>query len=150
MKQLLSLFALSLSLLFVSAADRKSAGSVPPEFTQLYARWDEALVKSDLATLDKIYADEVVMVDGDGVLTPKAEFQRMIKTGEYKATDPVTSELSVQLYGKTAVVSCVWKATEIVKGETSSAHFRCTDTWIKKSGRWELVATQATSIKPQK
>jgi uncharacterized protein (TIGR02246 family) len=147
MKQILSLFALSLSLLVAFGADRKTAGSVLPEFTQLYAQWDEALVKSDLAKLEKIYAPEAVLVDGAGTVTATAEFLRMVKAGEYKVTNPVTSDLSVRVYGKTAVASSIWKAVETDKDGTNLNVYRFTDTWVKTSGHWRIVASQGTKLK---
>lgn len=147
MKHLLALLTLSLSLLTASAADRKASGSVPPEFTKLYAQWDEALVKADLATLEKIYAKEAVLVDGAGTVTATAEFLRQVKAGEYKVTDPVTSDLSVRVYGKTAVASSIWKAVETDKDGTNLNVYRFTDTWVKTSGQWRIVASQGTKLK---
>lgn len=150
MKHILSLFALCLSLVVGFAADPKLPGAVPPEFTKLYAQWDEALVKADVAMLAKIYAEEAVLVDGDGVVTTTAEFLRQVKAGEYRVTDPVTSELSVRLSGKTAVVSSIWKAVETDKDGTNTNIYRFTDTWVKTSGRWQVVASHGTKLKAQK
>lgn len=150
MKTLLSLFAFCLSLIFGTAAERSVSQSVPPEFAKLYAQWDEALVKGDLAMLGMLYAKEVVAVDADGVMTGKEEFLQLVKAGEYSVTNPVTSELVVRIYGKTAVVTSIWKAIETVKGKTNAVHFRCSDTWVKRSGRWEIVATHCTTIQSPK
>lgn len=148
MKTLLSLLALCLSLAVSLAADSKPPAKVPPEFTKLYAQWDEALVKADIAKLDKMYAEEAVLVDGEGVVTPKKEFLRQIKAGEYKVSDPVTSELSVRLYGKTAVVSSIWKGVESGKDGTHTNVYRFTETWVKTSGRWQVVVSHGTKLKP--
>jgi ketosteroid isomerase-like protein len=150
MKQLLSLFALSLSLLVAFAADRRADASTLAEFTALYAQWDAALVKADLPTLEKLYAEDAITVDPEGVVTGKTEFLRMVRTGEYKASDTSTIELSVQMFGKTAVATCVWKATETLNGKATTGTYRYTDTWLKRSGRWQVVASHGTTIKPQK
>lgn len=149
MKSLLSLLALCLSLVVSLAADSKTPGAVPPEFSKLYAQWDEALIKADIAKLDKIYAEEAVLVDGEGVVTPKKEFLRQIKAGEYKVSDPVTSDLTVRLYGKTAVVSSIWKGVESGKDGTHTNVYRFTETWVKSSGRWQVVVSHGTKLKEQ-
>lgn len=150
MKQILALCALSLSLLAAVAADRQVSAATLAEFTALYAQWDAALVKADMPALDKIYAEEAITVDPEGVVTGKAEFLKMVRTGEYKASDTSTSEVQVQLFGKTAVATSVWKGTETLNGKTTTGIYRYTDTWLKRSGRWQIVASHGTAIKPQK
>ena len=117
---------------------------------KLYAQWDEALVKADVATLNKLYADEARLTSPEGKLETKADFVGQVKSGEYKVANPSTTELQVHLHGETAVATCVWKATETIKGEKIAGHYRFTDVWVKRDGRWQVVASQGTPVKAQK
>ena len=144
MKIISTIIALTFSMFVATAADQKA---VPAEFTKLYAQWDAALVKADVATLDKIYAKEARMVTPEGDIETKADFIGEVKSGEYKAANPSTTELHVTLYGETAVVTSVWKADETIEGKHVAGHYRFTDVWVKREGRWQVVASQGTPIK---
>ncbi|MDO8943509.1 MAG: nuclear transport factor 2 family protein [Desulfobacterales bacterium] len=122
------------------------SAKVSAEFAALYAQWDEAIVKSDLVTLNKLYADEARMTSPDGKMETKAESIGQIKSGQYKASNPSTTDLQVRLYGDTAVVTCVWKAAEIIQGKKVDGHYRFTDVWVKREGRWQVVASHGTPV----
>lgn len=147
MKIIATIVALAFSIFVATAADQKA---VPAEFVKLYAQWDAALVKADVAALGKIYADEARLVSPDGEMETKADFIGQVKSGEYKAANPSTTELQVTIHGDTAVATCVWKADETIKGEKVAGHYRFTDVWIKRDGRWQVVASQGTPIKASK
>ena len=147
MKILFTLIALGFTIFAATAADPKN---VPAEFVKLYARWDEALVKADVATLNELYADEVRLTMPDGKLETKADFVGQVKSGEYKVANPSTTELQVHIHGEIAVATYVWKAAETHKGEKIAGHYHFTDVWVKRDGRWQVVVCQSTPVKTQK
>jgi hypothetical protein len=82
----------------------------------------------------------------EGKLETNADFIGQVRAGEYKAANPSTTDLQVRIYRETAV-TCVWKALETIKGEKISWHCRFTDIWVKRDGRWQVVASQGTPVK---
>ena len=147
MKILFTLIALGFTIFAATAADPKN---VPAEFVKLYARWDEALVKADVATLNELCADEARLTSPDGKLETKADFVGQVKSGEYKTANPSTTELQVDIHGEIAVATFVWKAAETLKSEKIAYHYRFTDVWVKRDGRWQVIASQGTPVKAQK
>lgn len=151
MKRLLCFLATWLTCLFATAADTAPAAAAPPaDWVKRYAAYDEALRRNDLTALEKIYAKESSNVGADGVLTSRTEFFRQIQSGEYRVVECSTSGLQVRRYGRTAVVTCVWKATETINGATVIGTYAYTDTWVRSWGRWQVVASHGTTIKESK
>jgi ketosteroid isomerase-like protein len=122
------------------AAPAKSA-SVEQELIKLETDFNNALVKSDLATLDRLMADDYIVLDPNGWLIAKAQFLANIKSGDDAYTSAVGDEWNVRVYGEAAVVIGRNTVKEQYKGQDVSGEYRFIDTWIKKAGRWQCVAT---------
>ncbi len=151
MKHLLYILATWLTCLVATAAGPAPVSAPPPaDWVKRYAEYDDALRRSDLTALGKIYAKESSNVGADGVLTSRTEFFRQIQSGEYRVVECSTSGLQVRRYGRTAVVTCVWKATETINGATVNGTYAYTDTWVRNWGRWQVVASHGTTIKEAK
>ena len=119
----------------------KRQPSVEAQLTSLVRQWDEAIVKRDTATLDRLLASEFKFVGGRN----KAEYLDSIKT---QATDAVTSAVSTDLevlfYGSTAVVTGLDTISGQDKGQPYTAKWLYTDVWVKRAGRWQCVRTHAS------
>ena len=107
----------------------------------LVRQWDQALVKRDTATLDRLLADEFEFVGG----VKKVAYLDSIKT---QATDAVTSavstDLQVLVYDNTAVVTGLDTISGHNKGQPYTAKWLYTDVWVKRAGRWQCVRTHAS------
>jgi ketosteroid isomerase-like protein len=49
--------------------------------------------------------------------------------------------------GDTAVVHGLWTEKSTLNGKDTSGQYRFTDTFIKRDGRWQAVATFSTKLK---
>jgi len=127
------------------AAPAKSA-SVEQELIKLENDWNNALVKRDVAALARIEADDHTYVDLEGTVVTKAEELANLKSGEDAYTSAVGDEWKVRVYGDAAVVFSRWTIKEQYKGKDVSGQYRTIDTWIKKAGRWQCVASAGTEI----
>jgi len=52
--------------------------------------------------------------------------------------------MNVRIYGETAVIT--GRSPIKVKGQDVSGEYRFTHVWIKRSDRWQVVASQVTRI----
>lgn len=127
------------------AAPAKSA-SVEQELIKLENDWNNAEVKRDVAALSRILADDWTVADPEGTIVNKAQDLAEIKSGESVTTSAVADEMKVRVYGDAAVVVGRNTVKEQYKGKDFSGQYRFTDTWVKKDGRWQCVATAATKI----
>ena len=127
------------------AAPAKGA-SVEQELIKLENDWNNALVKRDVAALGRIVADDWTIIDSDGIIVTKTEFLVNLKSGADVYTSAVGDEWKVRVYGDAAVVLGRLTGKEQYKGKDLSGQYRYTDTWIKKAGRWQCVASAGTKI----
>ena len=150
MKRIVFVFGLMFLVFTVAVHAQTSAqtqaGSVEQELIKLETEWSNAWVKPDIAFLDQILADDWVFTDPDGNVLTKAQDIAAIKSGEYVFTSAVADEMKVRVYGNAAVVSGRFTAKETLKGKDVSGQVRFTDTFIKRAGRWQCVATHASRI----
>jgi ketosteroid isomerase-like protein len=127
------------------AAPAKSA-SVEQELIKLENDWNNAMVKRDVAALSRILADDWTIIDPDGTITTKTEFLADFKSGVDAYTSAVADEMKARVYGDAAVVLGRDTVKEQHKGKDISGQYRFTDTWIKKAGRWQCVASAFSKI----
>jgi hypothetical protein len=120
--------------------------SVEQELLKLEQQWTDALVKPDLAFLDRIQADNYTFTDPEGSVWTKAQSLALLKSGEDVISSCVADEMKARVYGDAAVVTGRNTTKETFKGKDISGQYRWTDTWVKHSGRWQCVATHVSRI----
>ncbi len=116
------------------------------ELLKLEQEWTNADLKADWATMDRILAEDYVLTDRDGEVSTKAQCEAFMRSGEDKILTFVMDDLKVRVYGDAAVVTLRTMIKETYKGEEISDVCRITNTWIKKAGRWQCVATHSSRI----
>lgn len=125
----------------------KSKGpSAEQALIKLENDWDEASVKRDLVALGRILADDWVFTDSDGVMWTKAQTLDMLKSGEDVVSSAVSTDMKSHVYGSAAVVTGRYTAKEQMKGKDISGTTAFTDTWVKRPGGWQCVATHGSHL----
>ena len=130
----------------VAILAQQKSGSAEQELLKLEQDWTNANVKADVAFLDRILAEDWVFTDPEGVVWTKAQSLAALKSGEDKIASMVPDDMKARVYGDAAVVTGRNTTKETLKGKDISGLYRWTDTWIKKAGRWQCVATHASMI----
>ena len=119
----------------------KRQPSVEEHLKGLVRQWDEAIVKRDTATLDRLLATEFAFVGG----LKKAAYLESVKSQAPDAvTSAVSTDLEVLFYGSTAVVTGLDTMSGQNKGQPYTAKWLYTDVWVKRAGRWQCVRTHAS------
>ncbi len=112
----------------------------------LETAWNHAIEAKDTKALDMLLASTFIAVEIDGSLSSKSEFLASIKDPEYKPSQAVNEQISIQVYGDTAVVVGIFRIKGIEKGKPYVHRERFTDTWIKHDQTWQCVASHSTLI----
>jgi|MudIll2142460700_1097286.scaffolds.fasta_scaffold145185_1 ketosteroid isomerase-like protein len=121
--------------------------SVEQELLKLEQDWTNANVKADFAFPDLILADDYVNTDFEGVVKTKGQYLEALKLDkELVISSMVTDDMKVHVYGEAAVVTGRNTVNGTYKGTDFSVQYRWTDTWVKKAGRWQCVATAESRI----
>jgi len=119
---------------------------VEQELITLEQQWGDALVKPDLAFLDRILAEDYLFTSPEGEVLTKAQMVAGLKSGEDVVSSVVNLDMKVRVYEDAAVVTGHSIYRETIKGKDISGEYRWTDTWIKKGGRWQCVADHASRV----
>jgi ketosteroid isomerase-like protein len=120
--------------------------SVKQELIKLENGWNDAVLKRDLAFLDRILADDFTIGEVDGTVTTKAQLLAYIKSGEYAVASSVYADVKVRVYGDAAVVMGHTAEKSRFKGADMTGEYLWTDTWVKIAGRWQCVAAHSSKI----
>lgn len=113
----------------------------------------QANIRRDKKFFENIEADEFIFTDSGGGITTKAEdVASLDKTpGDLRLISYEVDEMKVSVYGATAVVT--GRTTTVSKGKDRevTSRSRFTDVFVKRNGRWQLVAGHSSRIRePQK
>jgi ketosteroid isomerase-like protein len=149
MKQLVSLLLLLVIAVtgFAQTKEKKhSTSKAEQELLKVNREYDEALVRGDAAALNRIYGDEFTYTSTDGEVLDKAQQVELIRSGGLKIESGASESVKVRLYGNTAVVLGYFKAKGQFKGQAFDSTERYTSVWVKRGGRWQLVAEQGTLV----
>jgi Domain of unknown function (DUF4440)/Domain of unknown function (DUF3471) len=142
------LFAiLLLAGLFASSIPRALGGNEPIAQEELVRRTQElfdAVVPGNQEPWKKYYADDCLFADEKGRQMDKtrliADISPLPKgySGTIKVVRPVS-----RIIGDTAILSYDCDETETVFGQHLTARYHGTDTWLRRNGAWQIVASQA-------
>jgi ketosteroid isomerase-like protein len=112
---------------------------------QMNDEWVKALVRADAMTLDRIMADDFLFaypMEGDD----KAQFIGDVVSGDVKVEFLSRENVSVRIWGSTAVVTGKDSATWSYKGRDFSGHYKIINVYSMRDDRWQLVSVQACPI----
>jgi hypothetical protein len=128
-----------------------TTASAEQELIGLDKEWGEAGLRGDSAVLERILADDFIGNSPTGVAT-KAQNIAEAKTNAPNITNAtyVADEYTVRfLDPNTAVMTHHAVEKGLNKGKEYNDQHRSMHVWVKRDGRWQVVASQATPI-PQK
>ena len=113
-------------------------------------KYRTAILRRDIATLEKIWADDYVFVNAAGDVLAKTERLANIKSGA-TTLDSINEEenVTVRVYQNSAVTTSRVTLKGQYSGQLISGEYRSTLVWVKGSGGWQLVANQFTALKPK-
>jgi ketosteroid isomerase-like protein len=130
----------------IAVLAQTQTGSVEQELITLEHGWAEAGVKKDSAFFDRILADDFTGTDSEGNVATKAQYLAEMKSGEYVLASFVQDDIKVRIYGDAAVVTGRATVKGQYKGEEAGGQYQWTDTFIKRDGRWQCVASHSSQI----
>jgi hypothetical protein len=130
----------------VSSKDSTLTG----QLTQMVRSFLADVPKGDKKVFDAFFADDVIYTRAAGVTVNKAEILKQIDVRaafEPQATFDA-DDFTVHAYSDSAVVNFRLAIHNVANGKTETAYFRNTGTFLKRDGRWQVVAWQATRVPP--
>jgi ketosteroid isomerase-like protein len=115
---------------------------VEQQVRQLSDDWVKAMVRGDGETLDRIMANDFFFtypLEGDD----KAQFISDVTSGDLKIAHISREQVSVRVFGATAVLTARDSATWLYHGREISGQYKIIAVFAERAGRWQLCAIQA-------
>jgi ketosteroid isomerase-like protein len=137
-------------LLLPAAVLSAATAGAPAEKDVLAAMnaWKQATIAKDGATLEKVLHADLTYSHSSGQTMSKAEVLKYVATPN-RSTDAIEfSDVTVRIYGNTALVKCTVDSKSTAGGKGSTAHLAVLHVWLKGPQGWQLVARQPTKLTP--
>jgi hypothetical protein len=143
-------------LVFIAAAASALSQTAPDaaELTKLLNEFLTGAGRNDPAAHDRFWAEDLIYTRSTGVRTNKEEIMKGLRSASpRKEGDPVmvfTSEdIRIQQYGDAAIVAFkLVSTTTRPDGSKTVGNNLNTGMFIKRNGKWQVVAWQSTIVPP--
>ena len=108
------------------------------------SEWAQAEIHGDVPALDRILADDFIEIGPTGTRYSKTD------AVNFRAVDLVSNRvdsITIRFYGDAAIAfgGEAWK-----KKDGSAGRNLWTDTWVRRQGKWQIVASAEQAVIPVK
>lgn len=151
----LSIFAQSSPAPSASVATSPASSMLPapdaPELTKLLKNFLAGAGRNEADMHERFWADDLIYTASAGRRIGKADIMKEVREeGAPKPGDETTvftaEDIRVQQYGDTAIVAFRLVGTSDKDGKKTVNNYLNTGTFLKRDGKWQAVAWQATII----
>lgn len=133
-------------ILLALPSGAQPASSAEKELLKIQDEWAAARVKRDVPYLEKLYAKEFRVQSMNGSVVSREEDIGNFATGTLKPDFVRDEEMKVSIYGDTGLVTGIENVGGTYKGQYGEMALRFTNVFVRRDGRWQLVAHQSTLI----
>ena len=116
------------------------------ELTRLESVWNEAHLRGDAATLDKLWAEDLFVTVPDMPVMNKEESLAIWKSGKMKFDIYRTSDLRIRVYGDSAVVTGQLVRIRDSNNKEFEDDWRFTKVYIRRQGKWLVVTWHGSHV----
>ena len=116
------------------------------QIEQLYSEMYRAMVEKDLATLDRVHADEFVLVHMTGMRQSKEEYINAILDGTLNYYSASHEQIDIAIDGDRATLTGRSRVTAAVfGGGRGTWRLQLRFQLAKRDGRWQLTEARAST-----
>jgi ketosteroid isomerase-like protein len=132
--------------LLLAGAVPAIASNLPPDLARAVRDYDRATVAGDTPALERLFADDYVLVNSDASVENKqqaiADFRMPgFKIDPYVLTQPVETA-----WDTGAVIGGVVNLSWTQDGKHQQRWIRIAHVWARRGGAWQMTYTQVTRL----
>lgn len=127
-----------------------TADNVEQILAKLEQDWVDASLKKDTAFVDRLLADDYVGIAPDGTTWTKSKQIESLRSGDLKFESVTIDGIKVRVLGDTAVVTLGQTEKSQFQGKDTSGRTMWTDIFMKKNGRWQIIANHGSRVDESK
>ena len=129
-----------------AAPGTAAGGDAKAEVIAVHDRYRKALLEKDLATLDRIWSDDLVFINYRGDLLTKKQRMENVRTGATSFKSVQVGDQTVRAFGDSAVVTATVTLEGQYSGQEGSGTYRATSVYTRQGGQWKIAALQMTRV----
>jgi len=151
MKRALIIAVLVLTAASIALGQKQSARtdqrrSVEQVIRQLDHERIQAQIDADRVALDRIYADDFIGIGPSGTVRTKPQVLADFTSHDLNFQSITTAEVRIRVYGNTVVETGRSTMVGRDKGKVVPRDNRFTRVWVRRQGRWRLVANHYSTL----
>ena len=127
-------------------ARRSQTESVVERIRRLDDERIQAQIHADAAALDRIYADDFIGIGPSGTVRAKPQVLADFTSHDLKFQSITTEDVRIRVYGNTVVETGRSTMVGQDKGKDVPRDNRFTRVWVRRQGRWRLVANHYSTL----
>jgi mannose-6-phosphate isomerase-like protein (cupin superfamily)/ketosteroid isomerase-like protein len=139
-------FAFCVATVVAMSIEGQEALTPEQQVLRAEQEWVDATLAGDVDRFASFMGDEYVALVKDGKTFDKATWVSDLRLAKTKYESVNLSNLVVHVYGDTAVVRGDF--TQKATGNHPTAAGKYVDTWVKRAGKWQVVASGFSTIPP--
>lgn len=144
---LLRCVQLMAGVLVIALCTGAARADTEQEINQIEEQRYQTMVTADTQGLAQILADEFVYHQPTGNVASKAMYLQQIGSGKVKIKTFERYGVTVHVYGDTATAMGSTRLDIELEGQARKVDLAYLNVWVKRDGRWQLVARQS-AFKP--
>ena len=154
MKQTLIIAVLVLTAAAIALGQKQSARrdqrrTVEQVIRQLDHERIQAQIHADRVALDRIYADDFIGIGPSGTVRTKSQVLADFTSHDLKFQSITTDDVRIRVYGNTVVETGRSTMVGQDKGRVVPRDNRFTRVWVRRQGRWRIVANHYSLMNTQ-
>jgi len=106
----------------------------------------DAIRTGDSAAIARLEDETYTLTDTHAEVSTRADDIADAKKGEIRYAEFSNHDMTVRLYGDAAIVLGITSLQGTFRGTPFALDVRFTDTYVRRSDGWKIVASQATRI----
>jgi len=128
----------------VGSAAERDAAITENELVRRTEELYDAIISGNQAHWKKYFADDSIFADEKGRTMDKAKLIADITPLPAGYSGAIKLEhVQSRVYDNVAILSYDANETETIFGQSLSARYHITDTWLRCDGNWQIIASQA-------
>lgn len=113
---------------------------------KLEAELVQAIIESDVISLDKLLHEDLVFVNHLGRRVSKKEDLAPHSTGDLKVASIQLSDRDIRFFGDTAIVTVSKNIKGSYRTQEFESHVKFTRVWRQLDGQWKVIAASSVPL----
>ncbi len=127
------------SMLLLALVQQPGVSADTSEFSKLEDLWNQAHLKGDAETLDRLWADNIVVIVPKMPPFAKSEALSVFRSGRMKFDRYATSEVKIRVYEGCVVVTGRLFRSRTMGSRVVDDDWRFTKVYVRVPGAWQVV-----------